>query len=328
MTLLEKFLFEQDLEKTIESYFKKGTYFNLQHKSKITGCNINYQGNQLMSLFAVEAEIECANILKLKFGNRVRHIGGNDISDIVIEGTPYVFNVKVCSDSTSSVKLFCSSTATKINNLDYRFISINYRLDETKSNIIFEGVNVFNYEYIKDSLIESKDSISITKAKVNDYVKERNKYVHGDTLKFTPLSLLESKYKKPLLNKDILFKYIDRKHLEGATYSQIYKRFKYDYNIDNISSLMNELIEDKLTSFKNDKFISNNLKEDNKFITENKVNKKVTKLDIVNETYKAFLMKSLKDVEDIKDLKNYIVDNLGYSRKLASSYIKKCSSNI
>lgn len=349
--LIEKFLFELDLERSIQNFFKEGGDFSLSHNSKITNCEVNYTGAQLMSLFAIEAEIEVNNIIKMKYGNRVKHIGGNDVSDIKILGTPYAFNIKTLFESSGMIKLCGISTPTKLNGLEYRFVTMNYHLSECGTKVIFDKVHVFSWDYIKDIVNLTNGAYYISKGKVLEYVARRDAYAHGETKIFKKLNMDNLKPTKPEIPRDKLLNYLNKK--DSFVEKDLISRFK-QFNVKSIPSILEELelnsiiksieiTENESTSTKyqiiktaevsiqptliEEKIIESKEEVSDLIIQEEAVlldkDKNVSKLSKAKNAYNLYQEEQLDGVKDKNDFKSYLIKQYRFTKDLASNYATK-----
>lgn len=314
MNQLEKFVFEVDLENSLSNFFKKHKTISFDKVSAITNRPIHYSGAQLMSLFAVDAEIETKEILCSKFGNRVELIGGKEAADILINGTSYAFNVKTLYESSSTLKLCSVNTPNKIKGYDYRFITFSYRLNDLQNEIIVENVYVFNFDDIKDVVTASNNNYYITLNNVIEYTKRRDDYVHGRVSRFRRLND-NSIYDKPSVTEEEVIAYLD-KRLSITPLETIKKRFGKKHNIDSLNYVLKQLVNDlKIQQTKDGQYHSNELELNSKGEI-----KTLNKKDIAREQYDLFRKKEIDNIFTLKQFRQYLQNEFGFSPKLASSY--------
>jgi hypothetical protein len=299
--LLEKFLFEKDLENTIKSFFKPGKVFKVLKKSKITENVIQYTGIQLMDLFSIEAELEIQSILKNKFGNRVKLIGGINPQDIEIEGTSYAFNVKVASKNR--IKLCSKSSIIRLKKgQEYRFIIITYNLNEMEDSIVFNNVFIINFKYLENVIQENNDIYYMNLEMIQQYTDMREYFLEGK------------------INKFILKKSEDKKILTTEYLKNILpKKFKiHDLKLllakENIGS---DKIQNCLEELKKEKYIIEEGTEH--YIIINESLKKNSKYSIAKELYQKVLTNEI----DIFIYKDILMNKYLFSKDLYRKYLKK-----
>lgn len=318
-TLIEKFLFEKDLEYSVSNYFKKDSSFKLGHVSDITGCDIRYTGSQLMSLFSIEAEIEVNNIIKMKYGNRVKHIGGTDVSDVIIQGTPFAFNIKTLHENSGSIKLCSVNAPSKLNGLEYRFIALTYKMSEDNKEVVFDAVYVFNFDFIRDVLIARDNNFYIAKGKVLEYILRRDAFVNGECSSFKRLTVENMKESKPPITRDNILPYVKKKGIIDI--DSIKKRFKSDFSFDNLSMILNSLKEEGVISLKDNEVRYNRTEEMPIVIIENNLEDK--KISKARKAFDLYLDKKLSGISNLKQFRTYLTSNYSMTNKLASHYTCK-----
>jgi len=318
VNLLEKFVFEMDLEYSLGTFFKYEMEIGFDKDSAITNSKVEYHGAQLMSLFAVDAEIETKNILKKKFGERVELIGGKEAADILVEGTSYAFNVKTMYESTTTLKLCSVNTPKKVKNYDYRFITFTYKLNEKQNKIIMDKIYVFNFADIEDAIYARDNNYYVTLNNIIEYVQRRDDFVHGKSSRFRRLGDITINEKASIPKYEIV-EYLERR-MQLTSEKIIRKRFAKHYNLDNLSYLLKELKSElKIGATKDGLFHSVNL------IMDNRNNIQPTKMQIAQEQYELFRKKEIDDVEDVNAFRQYLKSNYDFSSSLASKYISKIS---
>lgn len=310
--MLEGFLFEKELENEISKYFNEKNDYKAERVSNITGEPIVYSNNTLMNLFSVDAEIDIQTILAKKYGSRVKHIGGKEVSDIEIEGTKYAFNVKVSSNNTSSVKLCSLSTPGKLNGREYRFLTLFYTLNDDKKSIKINRAAVFNYEYIKDIVSKTKDEMHLAKGKILEYLDRRNLYIEGEIESFQPLTVenVKASFNNPDASINAIKNYFTRK--KEISYTTFLSYFKKHYNQTSIENKIVELMEEGSLVLEGD--ILQSLIVDD--VTGNKY-------QTIQQEYNNFVNKSIDNVVSFKDLRAYISNKYSFNNKYVSGCISK-----
>lgn len=315
--MLEGFLFEKELENEISKYFNDQKDYKAERISNITGEMIVYSNNTLMNLFSVDAEIDIQNILAKKYGSRVKHIGGKEVSDIEIEGTKYAFNVKVSSNNTSAVKLCSLTTPEKLNGREYRFLTLFYTLNDDKKSIKINRAAVFNYEYIKDIVSKTKEEMHLAKGKILEYLDRRNLYIEGEIEMFNPLTVenVKASYNHPDANIDSIKKYFLKKN--ETSYAAFLSYFKKQYNQTSIENKIVELMEEGSLVLEGDKL---------KSLIVGKI--PTSAYSIVKVEYNNYLNKSIDNVDSIKDLQKFIVNSYSLSNKKVNNYLNKIMRTV
>lgn len=315
--MLEGFLFEKELENEISKYFNEQNDYKAERVSNITGEPIVYSNNTLMNLFSVDAEIDIQTILAKKYGSRVKHIGGKEVSDIEIEGTKYAFNVKVSSNNTSSVKLCSLSTPGKLNGREYRFLTLFYTLNDDKKSIKINRAAVFNYEYIKDIVSKTKDEMHLAKGKILEYLDRRNLYIEGEIEMFNPLTVenIKPSFNYPDVEEEIISNYFLKK--KETSYTSFLSYFRQKYNQTSIENSVINLMEKNALILKGDVIESLIFSEEHT----------ISAYQIVNREYNNYVNQKIDQVDSIKKLREYIVNTYGVKDKLTGMYISKFIHN-
>lgn len=147
-------LLEIQLEKQILQYYKPKKKILYKSKSPITHAERHYTKAHLMSLFAIEAELDLFEILKRKYKQHAKLLGGTEYADIL--GKDCAFNVKVISECRTSLNLFLKGTLEKIENenLNYYFIVLHYGLNNNLNAIEIQDVYVISYKDLKPYIKE------------------------------------------------------------------------------------------------------------------------------------------------------------------------------